>query len=265
MDTPAVNPKAPPIIEMTGVAVGSLQDLNTHVLEDVNWTVSEGEYWLIAGMHGSGKSDLLSLTAGLMPPQAGRYLLFGHEMPMYEDNLLAERLRLGLVFASGQLFHHLTVADNIALPLLYHQNLSREEVMSRVQKLVELTELSPWANSMPGELGRNWQKRVGLARALILQPEVLLLDTPLSGLDLRHINWWLNFLGQLSAGHSFMNNRRMTLVVTAEDLRPWKNLAGHFAILQKNRFVVLGHCPKLAGHAEPLVNELLAEDLPGKK
>ena len=136
--------------------------------------------------------------------------------------------------------------------------------MSHVQKLLELTGLSAWANSMPGELGRNWQKRVGLARALILQPEVLLLDTPLNGLDLRHINWWLNFLGQLSAGHDFMNGRRMTLVVTAEDLRPWKNLAGHFAILQKKRFIVLGHCPKLAGHPEPLVNELLAED-PARK
>ena len=59
MDTPPANPKDRPVIEMTGVTVGSLQDLNTQVLEDVNWTVAAGEYWLIAGMHGSGKSDLL--------------------------------------------------------------------------------------------------------------------------------------------------------------------------------------------------------------
>jgi ABC-type transporter Mla maintaining outer membrane lipid asymmetry ATPase subunit MlaF len=264
MDTSSANAKAPSIIEMTGVTVGSLQDLNARVLEDVNWTVAAGDYWLIAGMHGSGKSDLLAMTAGLMPPQEGRYMLFGHDMPMYEDNLLPERLRLGLVFANGQLFHNLTVADNIALPLLYHRKISREAAMRHVQTLLELTELSQWANSMPGELGRNWQKRVGLARALILHPEVLLLDTPLNGLDLRHINWWLTFLGQLSAGHDFMEGRRMTLVVTAEDLRPWKNLGGHFAILQKKRFTVLGHCPKLTGHSEPLVKELLAENLPEK-
>lgn len=264
MDTPSANPKALPVIEMTGVTVGALQDLNVPVLEDVNWTVAAGDYWLIAGMHGSGKSDLLAMTAGLMPPQGGHYQLFGHDMPMYEDNLLPERLRLGIVFASGRLFHQLTVADNIALPLLYHRKISREEAMSHVQKLLELTELSERANSMPGELGSNWQKRVGLARALILQPEVLLLDTPLSGLDLRHVNWWLSFLDKLSAGHEFMNGRRMTLVVTAEDLRPWRNLACRFAILQKKRFIVLGHGPQLASHAEPLVKELLAEDLPGK-
>ncbi len=263
MDNPAADQEMP-VIEMTGVTIGSLQDLETQVLEDVNWSVAAGDYWLIAGMHGAGKSDLLFLTAGLMPPQAGRYLFFGHEMPMYEDELIPERLRLGLVFANGQLFHHLTVADNIALPLLYHRKLSREEAANRVQAMLELTGLSPWANSMPGALGRNWQKRAGLARALMLQPEVLLLDTPLSGLDLRHINWWLNFLGQLSAGHDYMNGRPMTLVVTAEDLRPWKNQAGHFAIVQKKRFIVLGQRSQLAAHPEPLVKELLAEDLPAK-
>ncbi|HZQ46098.1 MAG TPA: ATP-binding cassette domain-containing protein, partial [Verrucomicrobiae bacterium] len=263
MDTPPAN-QQPPVIEMIGVTVGAMQDLDKHVLEDVNWRVAAEDYWVVAGMQGTGKSDLLFLADGLMPPQSGRYLLFGQEMPMYEDALLPERLRTGLVFASGQLFHHLTIADNIALPLLYHRHLPREEAARRVQEMLDLTELSPWANSMPGALGRNWQKRAGLARALILQPEVLLLDTPLSGLDLRQVNWWLNFLGQLSAGHGFMNGRRMTLVVTAEDLRPWKNLACRFAILQKKRFIVLGHGPQLAEHAEPLVKELLAEDLPGK-
>ena len=68
----------------------------------------------------------------------------------------------------------------------------------KVEALLELTELSPWAESRPGALGRNWQKRVGLARALALEPDVLLLDNPLGGLDLRHTQWWLNFLGQLS-------------------------------------------------------------------
>lgn len=263
MDTPAADQETP-VIEMTGVTVGSLRDLEVAVLQDVNWSVAAGQYWLIAGMHGAGKSDLLFLTAGLMPPQKGRYLFFGQEMPMYEDSQIPQRLRLGLVFANGQLFNHLTVAENIALPLLYHRKLPLEEAATRIQTVLELTGLSSWANTMPGALGRNWQKRAGLARALILQPEVLLLDTPLSGLDLRHINWWLNFLDQLSAGHDFMSGRRMTLVVTAEDLRPWRNLAGHFAIVQKQRFIALGHCPQLAGHPEPLVKELLAEDMPAK-
>ncbi|MDB6066314.1 MAG: transporter ATP-binding protein [Pedosphaera sp.] len=253
-----------PVIEMTGVTVGSVQDLQVPVLEDVNWSVAAGDYWVVAGMQGSGKSDLMFMTAGLMPPQGGRYRFFGHDMPIFEDELLPERLRLGLVFDNGQLFHHLSVMDNVALPLRYHRGLTLEQGMERVRAALELTELTPWADTMPSALGRTWQKRAGLARALVLEPEVLALDNPLGGLDLRHANWWLNFLGQLSAGHSFMGGRRMTLIATAEDLRPWRNLAACFAVLHQKHFKILGHRPEFAGHADPLVKELLAEDLPAQ-
>src|SRR5262245_44999082 len=89
---------AAPAIEMRDVAVGSLQDLDNVVLENVNWTVGVGEYWAVAGMHGSGKSDLLSLAAGLMPPKRGTYRLFGCPMPIFDDDLLPQRLRAALVF-----------------------------------------------------------------------------------------------------------------------------------------------------------------------
>ncbi len=253
-----------PVIEMTGIGVGSRKELEELVLEDVNWSVAAGDYWVVAGMDGSGKTDLMSMTAGLIPPRNGSYRLFGHDMPIYEEELLAERLRLGLVFDAGQLFHHLTVAENIALPLHYHRNLTRQQGGDRVHAMLELTELSSLAESTPGTLGRNWQKRVGLARALVLEPEVLLLDNPLGGLDLRHAGWWLDFLGQLSAGsHNWSNGRRMTLIATTEDLRPWRQRAGHFAILQKKHFMALGQREKLIGHSEPLVRELLAETATG--
>ena len=92
---------------MNGVAVGSLEDPEATVLEEVNWPVAAGDYWVIAGMHGSGKSDLMAMTGGLMAPRAGRYRLFGQDMPIYEPERLPERLRLGLVFDGGHLFHHL--------------------------------------------------------------------------------------------------------------------------------------------------------------
>jgi ABC-type transporter Mla maintaining outer membrane lipid asymmetry ATPase subunit MlaF len=248
-----------PAIEMTGIAVGALRDPDTMVAEGVNWTVHAGDYWVVAGLHGSGKSDFLMLTSGLMAPRLGQYRFFGEEMPIFEDARLKERLRLGLVFEGGQLFNHLTVAENVALPLRYHHNLSRSEAAAAVGELLESTELTPWADSTPGALGRSWQKRAGLARALALQPEVLLVDNPLGGLDPRHVQWWLGFLDELSKGHRLMQGRPVTLVVTAADFHPWKGHARQFATLRKQAFVALGAWGQLAAASEELVRELLTE------
>ena len=183
-------------------------------------------------------------------------------MPIFEDERLEERLRLGFVFDGGQLFNHLTVSENIALPLRYHRNLSRAQAEEETQRMLDLTELAPWADSTPGAIGRNWQKRVGLARALMLRPEVLLLDNPLAGLDLRHRAWWLNFLEQLNRGHNWMNGRATTLIVTADDLRPWRKRARQFAVLKEKRFVVLGSWEQVEAATDEQVRELLAAAMP---
>lgn len=249
-----------PVIEMAGVSVGAKQDLARIVLEEVNWTVRAGEYWVIAGMHDSGKSDLVWTTGGIMPPQAGTYRLFGNEMPMYHEDQLSERLRLGLVFESGQLLHQLSVRENIALPLRYHRHhLSLPEAEERIRAMLELTELTEFAHVMPGNLGRNWQKRVGLARALMLEPELLVLDRPVSGLDPRHASWWVNFLERWRGEQAL--ERPRTIIVTVEDLRPWRNRDCHFALLKKGRLVPLGRRPAFHEHPEPLLKELLAEEL----
>ncbi len=245
-------------IDMRGVAVGSLRDQSLVVVEDVNWQVATGDYWVVAGLQGSGKSDFLMMTGGLMPPLAGSYKLFGEDMPIFEEARLKKRLRMGLAFETGQLFNQLTVAENIALPLRYHENVSLADARERVQPILDAMELGPWADSTPGALGRNWQKRVGLARALVLKPELLLVDSPLTGLDLRHVNWWRGFLHTLSSGHLLFDSRPMTLVVTAADLRPWKDKARQFAILKNKRLMILGGWTELEAHSEELVQELLA-------
>src|SRR6266850_7782355 len=159
-----------PVIDMRGVSVGAMRDPSTVVVEDVNWTVAPGDYWVIGGLQGSGKSDFLMMTGGLMAPLAGTYCFLGEEMPIFEEDRLAHRLRLGFVFDGGQLFNHLTVSENISLPLQYHHNLDKAEARAEVQRMLDLTELGPWADSTPGAIARNWQKRVGLARALVLRP-----------------------------------------------------------------------------------------------
>jgi ABC-type transporter Mla maintaining outer membrane lipid asymmetry ATPase subunit MlaF len=166
-------------------------------------------------------------------------------------------LRLGLVFDGGQLFNHLTIWENVALPLRYHQDLTKAEADEAVRKLLEATELEPWADSTPGAIGRHWQKRVGLARALSLQPEILLVDSPLSGLDLRHASWWLQFLEDLSQGQVLGRKRPMTLVVSSPDLRQWQGHAHQFAIIRNKRFAVLGSWQQLEAASEELLKELL--------
>ena len=251
------NQSTVPALEMRTVAVGSMRDQSLLVVEEVNWRVATGEYWVVGGLQGSGKSDFLMMTGGLMPPMAGEYRLFGEPMPIFEEARLKKRLRLGLAFDSGQLFNHLTVAQNIALPLCYHENLGQEEARSQVQSWLDAMELEVWADSTPGALGRNWQKRVGLARALVLKPEVLLVDSPLTGLDLRHANWWLTFLDGLSKGHDLLSGRPVTLVVTTADLRPWKGHARQFAVLKDKRFSVLGDWAQMETVTDELVQELL--------
>lgn len=251
-----------PAIEMTDVAVNAMRDPNTLVTEGINWTVNAGDYWVVAGLHGTGKSDFLMLTGGLMAPRRGRYRFFGEEMPIFEEARLKERLRLGVVFDGGRLFNHLNVAENVALPLRYHHNLSRTEGAAAVGELLECTGLTPWAESRPGTLGRSWQKRAGLARALALEPEVLLVDDPLAGLDPQHVHWWLGFLDQLSKGHRLMHDRPLTLVVTTAEFQPWKGHARQFAVLKNHGFAALGLWGKLEAASEVLVRELLTERTP---
>jgi phospholipid/cholesterol/gamma-HCH transport system ATP-binding protein len=249
---------SPPVIRMEGVAFSSLRDVSLVLGEGINWEVHAGDFWVIAGLQGTGKSDFLLLTGGLMPPTAGDYWFCGEKMPIFEEARLKERLRLGLVFEGGRLFNQLTVRENIALPLRYHRNLTTAQAEAQVQALLEATELTAFAESAPAVLGRNWQKRVGLARALALKPELLLVDNPLGGLDLRHANWWLEMLGQLSRGEGLAEGKAITLVVTASDFRPWNGRARQFALLEKRQFRILGTWTQMEAAGDELVLELLA-------
>jgi ABC-type transporter Mla maintaining outer membrane lipid asymmetry ATPase subunit MlaF len=113
-----------PAIEMRGVNVAAMRDASSFIVEDVNWSVAAGEFWVIAGQEHSGKSDLLMLAAGLMPPAAGSCKFFGNDTKNFGEAELAERLRVGFVFQGGHLFNQLTIAENVALPLQYQKNLT---------------------------------------------------------------------------------------------------------------------------------------------
>jgi len=253
----------PPVaIEMRGVAISSMKDQSVLVAGEVDWTAAPGEFWVVAGAQRSGKSDLLMLTGGLMSPMHGTYRFFGEPMPIFEERRLAERLRIGLVFDTGQLFNRMTVAENVALPLRYHYDLPADEIDQRVGAILELTQLTAYANSTPANLARNWQKRAGLARALILRPEVLLLDGPLAGLDARHAFWWLHFLGECSRGAHWLQGRPITIVATTSDLRPWRGRAQRIACLINKKLIAFQEWAELDRCREEAVRELLNAEAP---
>src|SRR5471032_1116384 len=247
----------PAVIEMRGAEVHSMRETGLTMLEDVNWKVAAGEFWVVAGQQQSGKSDLMMMTAGLMTPAQGSYKLFGIETQSFGESELADRLRVGFVFENGQLFNHLTILENVALPLQYHKDLTPGAAEEKTMALLELMELKPLADVTPLNVGMNWLKRAALARALMLQPELLLLDNPLSGLGARHAKWWLNFLDQLSRGHEWFGGKPMTIVATAEDLRPWKKSGRCFALLREKKFSRLGSWNEVESHDDTIIMELM--------
>ncbi|MEI9866527.1 MAG: ATP-binding cassette domain-containing protein [Limisphaerales bacterium] len=193
-----------PAMEMRDVKVVAMRDASFTAVENVNWSVAAGEFWIVAGQEHAGKSDLLMLGAGLMQPAAGTYRLFGKDTKNFGEAELAERLRIGFVFEKGQLLNQLTIAENVALPLQYQKNLTPTAAAPEVRLLLDLLELTPLADVTPANIAANWRQRAALARALILKPEVLLLDNPQAGLTARHLQWWLRFLEQLSRGHELV-------------------------------------------------------------
>ena len=247
------------VVEMHAASISALRDTSLMVVDNVNWSVASGEFWVVAGQQQSGKSDLLMTAAGLLLPSRGSCRVFGCETDSFGEAQLAERLRVGFVFAGGKLFSQLSVAENIALPLRYQKNLSEAEVSENISALLEIMELTPFANFTPANLAANWRQRAALARALILKPELLLLDQPLGGLGARHRQWLLYFLEQLQRGHEWFGGQPLTIITSTDDLRSWRNPQRKFAVLDEKTFSVLGLWNESEFARNHAVKELLAE------
>jgi len=233
-----------PVVDMAQVTVTSMRDPQRIQLEGVNWRVSRGDYWVVAGLQRSGKTDLLAVAGGLLPPARGVCRLFGWETGVgSEGEVRAARKRVGVVLEGGQLLHHLTVAENVSLPVRYHRNAGLKEGVAEVTPLLEWAALSPWTQALPEQISRSARARAGLARALALKPEVLLLDNPLSGLDPRDSAWWLSSLEELSRGHPWLEGRPLTLIVTGDTFRPWRTFARQCAVWRGGGMVMLEDQP----------------------
>ncbi|HVF58790.1 MAG TPA: ABC transporter ATP-binding protein [Thermoanaerobaculia bacterium] len=154
------------------------------VLDGVDLDVLAGESTVIIGASGSGKSVLLKHIIGLLRPDAGKVEVDGIDLHALDYREITEfRRRFGMAFQEGALFDSMTVGDNVAFPLKRQARLPREEVAERVEECLALVRLEGVEKKLPSELSGGMRRRVGFARAVALQPEILLFDEPTSGLD----------------------------------------------------------------------------------
>ncbi|MEY3547541.1 MAG: hypothetical protein RLZZ313_1903 [Verrucomicrobiota bacterium] len=152
------------------------------------------------------------------------------------------RRRLGLVFdGSGRLFSALSVAENILLPWCYHQNRSHDEALREFEPLIGYLQLESILSRKPATLSRSWSRRVALARSLVLEPSLLLLDNPLAGLDAVHLRWWRGFLAEALAGHPLLGGQPLTIVTTADAVRPYVGLDPRFALVASGHWRILSN------------------------
>ncbi|MFB3776937.1 MAG: ABC transporter ATP-binding protein [Bryobacteraceae bacterium] len=158
----------------------------TPALDDVSFDIREGETRIILGAAGGGKTTLLKTALGLLKPDRGRVYLFGEDITrLSESELFDRRAAIGVLFQEGGLFDSLTIEENVAYPLL-NQRLLRvpeAEARPRVEEALQFVELEHTLDKFPSELSGGMRRRVGIARAVVAQPPLMLYDSPTAGLD----------------------------------------------------------------------------------
>ncbi|MCL4840772.1 MAG: ATP-binding cassette domain-containing protein [Bryobacteraceae bacterium] len=174
---------APVVLSFDRVSLRFGDDI---VLREVSFAVRRGESMIVLGAAGSGKTVLLKTALGLLPATEGRIELFGEDVTgLDEQSWYDRRSRVGVLFQEGGLFDSLTIEENVAYPLLNQPRLAcpEDEVARRVEESLRFVELGHTLDKFPSELSGGMRRRVGIARAIVTQPDLLLYDSPTAGLD----------------------------------------------------------------------------------
>jgi phospholipid/cholesterol/gamma-HCH transport system ATP-binding protein len=154
------------------------------VLRNINLKIKQGETVVTLGKSGSGKSVILKCLVRLLIPDSGKVSILGEDMAALDDDELQQvRKKVGFIFQSAALYDSMSVRENLEFPLVRHYKLNRNEVDSKVREVLENVGLAEAIDKMPSELSGGMRKRIGLARTLILNPEIMLYDEPTTGLD----------------------------------------------------------------------------------
>ncbi|HHL34172.1 MAG TPA: ATP-binding cassette domain-containing protein [Desulfobulbaceae bacterium] len=220
------------------------------VLNNISFTIPRGLTTVIAGGSGQGKSVTLKLILGLLYPDSGRILVDGINVPsLNKRELLKLRTRFGVLFQGSALFDSLTVFENIALPLRERTKMSEDEIRARVLATLDQLELTGHEDKFPAQLSGGMKKRVGLARAIQLEPEIVLFDEPTTGLDpvmTREIYQLFDTM-QKKLGY--------TAVIVSHDIPGVFDIADQIILLNKGEVDVFGDVNEIVHSEKPYIRE----------
>jgi phospholipid/cholesterol/gamma-HCH transport system ATP-binding protein len=223
------------------------------VLRDVSLSVSRGETICIVGRSGTGKSVTLKLIIALLKPESGHIWIDGEDITRLEGQKLSRvRRKMGFLFQNAALFDFLTLYDNLALPLRRLTRKSDQETDQIIDRVLRQVGLSGDRHKMPQELSGGMRKRAGLARALVLEPEILLVDEPSSGLDRITASEIDDLLLE--------QKRRTTMIIVTHDVHGARRIADRFAVLDRGDLAAFGTAQELENHENQVVRKLVTED-----
>jgi phospholipid/cholesterol/gamma-HCH transport system ATP-binding protein len=224
------------------------------VLNGIDLEIKQGETLAILGRSGTGKSVLLKLIIGLLKPDSGFIQIAEKEITkMNTKELNNTRKKMGFLFQKGALYDSLTVEENVAFPLLRHTRKKPSEIQAQVKDLLSRTGMINSAKKMPSEISGGMQKRVGLARAIALDPEIILLDEPTTGLDPITAGEILDLLRRLQEEH------HATSVIVTHDIRTVRTLSSIAAVLENGNIVAEGSLFDLERSRSEFVHSFLEQ------
>lgn len=222
------------------------------VLDDVSFDVMPGEVFGIMGMSGSGKTTLLRLLMGLIRPTSGHIFVHGEEITaLDEDGLNRIRENMGMCFQYAALFDSMSVAENVAFALRRRRDLSRQEVAERVSRLLQVVDMEGTEERMPADLSGGMKKRVGIARALMSHPALMLYDEPTSGLDPVMAGIITTLIRQVR------DEFRSTAVVVSHDVYSLFSIADRVLMVHDQRVVAVGTPDQMRTMDSPLVRQFV--------
>jgi len=221
------------VISITGLykSFGDLQ-----VLKGIDFSLFKGENVAVLGKSGTGKSVLIKIIVGLLKPDKGEVIVFGQHVDQLEGKELnALRLRIGFSFQNSALYDSMNVYQNLAFPLTMNvKNLSKKEVDIAVEEVLDAVGLKNKIKQMPSDLSGGQRKRIGIARTLILKPEIMLYDEPTSGLDPITSAEIIKLINNVQQQYNTSS------VIITHDLTCAKNTGNRIALMHKGKFLKVG-------------------------